>query len=229
VVESAVPGAPVDGRRAQHAVPEVGHADHQARVERVFKPDPDAVLAAVAEVAAGVDDEPCQPGAFDDRRDDVDEVALAGRSDINHQRTLGDEGRAIPDDVRCPARPCPSAFCGAHRGRGGLEGIGRVVAEELELAADQRVHGAVGGRDEAVVEVEQGDRVSGELEPSPGGGGGDLGHERVRSEAGVGAVEAPDPVQDPVAHLAAQRLVGVDAPAGADGVEGEVRPYGRRR
>jgi hypothetical protein len=188
-VESAVPGAPVDGRRAQHAVPEVGHADHQARVERVFKPDPDAVLAAVAEVAAGVDDEPCQPGAFDDRRDDVDEVALAGRSDINHQRTLRDEGRAIPDDVRCPARPCPSAFCGAHRGRGGLEGIGRVVAEELELAADQR----------------------------------------VGTEAGVRAVESPDPVQDPVARLAAQRLVGVDTPAGADGVEGESRRYGRRQ
>src|SRR5215212_1365694 len=115
----------------------------------------------------------------------------------------------------------------AHRVRGGREGIGWVVAEELERAADQRVHGAVSGRDEAVVKVEQGDRVLGELEPSPGEGGGDLGHERVRTEAGVRKVESPDPVQDPVAHLAAQRLVGVDTPAGTDGVEGDGRPYGK--
>src|SRR4029450_705734 len=101
------------------------------------------------------------------------------------------------------ARACSRA---RNRGRGGRERVGRVVAEELELAAGQRVPGTVSGRDEAVVEVEQGDRVLGELEPSPGGGGGDLGYERVRTEAGVGAVEAPDPVQDPVANLAAQRL-----------------------
>jgi hypothetical protein len=123
----------------------------------------------VAEVTAGVDDEPGYPGLLKDRRDDVDEVALAGRSDINHQRAPGDEGRAIPDDVRRPARPCPSAFGGADRVGGGGEGVGRVVAEELELAADQRVHSTVSGRDEVVVEVEQGDRVLGELEPSPVG------------------------------------------------------------
>jgi hypothetical protein len=60
VVESLAPGAPVDGGRAERAVLEVGHADHQALVERVFKPDPDAVLAA------GVDDELCHPGLFED-------------------------------------------------------------------------------------------------------------------------------------------------------------------
>jgi hypothetical protein len=212
-----LPQAPVDGRRAQRAILEVGHADHQPRVERVFKPDPDAELAAVAQVTTGVDDEPGHPGLLEHRRNDVDEVALAGRSDINHQRTPRDKGPAIPNDVRRPGRPCPSAFSSAHRVRGGREGIGRVVAKDLELTADQRVHGAVSGRDEAVVEVEQGDRVLGELEPSPGGSGGDLRYERVRAEAGVRAVESPDPVQDPVAHLAAQRLVGVDAPAGADG------------
>ena len=76
----------------------------------MFKPDPDAVLAAVAQVAAGVDDEPGHPGLLEDRRDDVDEVALAGRSDIDHERAPRDEGRAIADDVRRPGRPCPSAF-----------------------------------------------------------------------------------------------------------------------
>jgi len=125
VVESVAPGAPVDGGGAQRAVLEVGHADHQPRVEWVFKPDPDAVLAAVAEVTAGVDDELCHPGLLEDRRDDVDEVALAGRSDVNHERAPGDEGRAIPDDVRRPGRPRPSAFSGARRGRSGCEGVGR--------------------------------------------------------------------------------------------------------
>jgi hypothetical protein len=73
----------------------------------VFKPDPDAVLGAVAEVAASVEDEPGHPGLLENRRDDVDEVALAGRSDINHERTPRNEGRAIPDDVRRPRSALP--------------------------------------------------------------------------------------------------------------------------
>ena len=71
-------------------------------------------------------------------------VALAeARRHRKHQRTPRDE--VVPSRTMSAAQVglAQEAFSGAHRVRRGRERVGWVVAEEFELAADQRVHGAV--------------------------------------------------------------------------------------
>jgi hypothetical protein len=144
----------------------------------------------VAEVAAGVDDELGDSGVGEDGGDEVDEVALAGGADVDDERSPGDERCAVALDV---GRPCGSCAVAGRRW-GGRERVRRVVVEELELAADERVDGAFGGGGEPVVEVEQGGRVLGKLEPAARGSGGDPGDQGVGTEARVGRVEPSNAV-----------------------------------
>lgn len=62
------------------------------------------------------------------------------------------------------------------------ERVPRVVAEQFEIAPDERVDRPVGGDDEAVVELEQRRVAGGELESSPTRGASDARHLRIHAE-----------------------------------------------
>jgi hypothetical protein len=113
----------------------------------------------------------------EDRREEIDQIALPGRPDVDHKRPLRDKCRAVPDDVGSPSRAVPGALGRTHLAGRGREGVRRVVAEEFQISADERVHGAFGGRVQAVVEAEELERVLGERAPAPVGSGGDPGHQ----------------------------------------------------
>jgi hypothetical protein len=126
--------------------------------------------------------------------------------------------------------PRPALVLDLANGLGGRgQGVGRVIAEQLEVAAGERVERSVGQLVQVVVEVQQRAGIVGELEPAAVTSGGDLGDERVRAKSRPGRVEAVDEIADPVPELVAERPVGRDLPAGADGVERERRRTGRHR
>jgi hypothetical protein len=190
----------------------------------VFEADPHTGRSRVAEVSAAVDHELTEAGLAQHRRHDVDQVALARRSYIDHEGALREDRGAVPDDIPGPDRPPPNVRLFAdHLGRG-CERLRPVVAEELEVASDERVRGATGRYVEPVVQVEEGDSVQGEVEAATVGGRGDLCDQRIRSEPRVGGIEAIDPLEDAPAQPLAQGLGGLDLPPSPDGIEPEGEP-----
>ena len=105
-------------------------------------------LAAREQVPAGVDDVLREPLLGENAAHEVDEIALAHRSDVEQHRRHGLEVLAIPGDRVVPRRHDLADGCGA-------QAIAAVVAERLESASDQGRDAASGHLVELAVELEQ--------------------------------------------------------------------------
>ncbi len=196
VVQFVTPGASADRRCTQGAVFQVGHANHQMGGERVFKPDLDAGLTRMTEVSTTVDNELGESGLAKDLRDDVHEVALPRRSDIDHEWTPRDERCAVPDDVLRPGSSPLIVRLGSHKVGRGRKRVHPVVAKEFEVTANKRVYGTCGSRVELFIEIKESNRVVGEVEATTVRGGGNPRHEGVRAKLRVRGVELLDSIEN---------------------------------
>ena len=109
----------------------------------------------MAEVSAAVDHELDESRLAEHFRHDVHEIALPRRSDVDHEWTPCDERRAVPDDVLRPGRSLPGVRPGSDQVGRWFERIRRSVAKELEVTADERIHGTSGRRVDPVIEIEE--------------------------------------------------------------------------
>src|SRR4051812_20713975 len=114
------------------------------------------------QVSATVDDEARESFLTQEAGKDVDEVALSGGTDVDHQRTARDERCAVASYVLQPARSGGGVTMKASGVRS--QGIGPVIAEQFQVAPDQRIHRAPGAGMQSVIQVEEFDRVLRESE-----------------------------------------------------------------
>ena len=92
-----------------------------------------------------------------DAGDDVDEVSFAGRADVDHERTPGHERCTLASNVLRPARPCEGMA--ADPGSVRRQRIGPVIAEQFQVAPDQRIDRTVGAGVQPIIKIEELDRV----------------------------------------------------------------------
>jgi hypothetical protein len=128
-------------------------------------------------------------------RDEVDQAALAGGADVEQDGPVGGDRGAGTLYVGPPCAPFVLALTVGPCGRG--QRVAGVVAEQLQVAADERVERSVGQFVKAVVEVEQRGGVVGEPIAAAVASAGDSGDERVGQEPRPGGVEPVDALADP--------------------------------
>jgi hypothetical protein len=83
MVQTVAPSAFVDRRGAQDTILQISNTDRQMRVEWVLKPNPEAGLTRMAHISATIDNEPGESGFAQDFRDNIHEVALPHRANVN--------------------------------------------------------------------------------------------------------------------------------------------------
>ena len=86
----------------------------------MLKPDPDAGLTRMAEVSAAVDHESAEAGLAENRSDDVHEIALPRRADIDHEWAPRDERRCRPGRRPSTSSLSPSVRVGRIRSGAGV-------------------------------------------------------------------------------------------------------------
>ncbi|WP_241175828.1 hypothetical protein [Modestobacter sp. KNN46-3] len=148
----------------------------------MLQADPHRARTTVSEVATRVDDELGRAGRLEQDRDQVHEETLARGTDVDHERTARDQRASLPNDVGRPGRPLVHGLSPEVLGRR-HERVRGVVAEQLQLPPDQRVHGAVSRRGQPVEQLEQRHRLGREREDTTVLGRGDLRDHRVGAEA----------------------------------------------
>ena len=138
VVQTLAPGAPVDRRGAQRGVGHIPDSYRPPRVAGIFQPDADRSTTH-RQVATGVHhDRPVGDGR-DGGADQIDQAALAERSDVDHSGLGEAEQAVVPGEGRRPIGRCGNRP-GVH------ERIGRVVAAPGQALPYQWVDRAPGGR-----------------------------------------------------------------------------------
>jgi hypothetical protein len=58
----------------------------------------------MAQITAAIDDVVVNSGRPQHLRDEVDQIALAGRADVDYERSVRDYRGAVADDIRRPLR-----------------------------------------------------------------------------------------------------------------------------
>jgi hypothetical protein len=179
----------------------------------------------MAQIAAAIDEEIGDSGCPQNLRDEVDQIALARRPDVDYEGSLRDYRGAFTDYIRRPFWPCQSLRLANSCSRRSQR-IRRVVAEKFEAAADEWIKRASRCLVETVVEIEQAPRVLGKAETPTPARRGDVSDERIVPEARVRLLEVVDAFPNQLPQPVFQGVASRDFPLRPERAEPETGVHG---